>query len=555
MHADKDFIFATIYKDASGNVISEDHVRMDIAQWTFVGTGGEQMYAAAPLWKDARLAAAQDPSGPWQDPIDVNGQSSNSFFKSKLQGLPSSVNAQIQVTSQTYTSDSFTDNLQYNGPDPNTAESQNFAALYNGNAYLSTDDTPLTAAQEALIQNNLMLNVAHNDGATTTLTTSADKQQRQVPAQPPIQFTGLTGDVFPTGTTISGSASVAAPNPGKYRVEVSLWLNGQTIAHTPLDGQSNQAFSFTLNSPGLYTVQAYAAPPVAEITSRGQPEGSFTVLVDNTVANSPYKKAAWEALQIGGALGSQPADPVQRNRRITELYANMYNQNKNGGGDHYFKWAGMAAFVSKGVGDAMHSAGVGGALLGIADLAGVQKVPLLGSTKDVRDTISKSYDLLAEGNWDIYMDIYPTFLAYTDRNGRGIKNVQDMLNAGQIGRDLMTAWQTIDAGIRANPVNDTMLWQAVQEMAVYEQRRVLQSRIFDPNRAFWTSFVQNYGSYLTSAVPRSNAFLSVVPVGDIGSADDRIKWFTNDLFPKFQTWVANNPADINVQTLLAGGYN
>jgi len=90
MHADKDFIFATIYKDASGNVISEDHVRMDIAQWTFVGTGGEQMYAAAPLWKDARLAAAQDPSGPWQDPIDVNGQSSNSFFKSKLQGLPSS---------------------------------------------------------------------------------------------------------------------------------------------------------------------------------------------------------------------------------------------------------------------------------------------------------------------------------------------------------------------------------------------------------------------------------------------------------------------------------
>ena len=531
------------YSDPNTGASASYTVHIDIADWTFRGTDGAQMVAAVPLWQDALVAAASDPSGPWIDPIDAGGQSSDSYFKTVLTALPSSAGGQITVTSDTASSDTFTDTLSYAG---NVATSVDYAALYNGDAYLANDPTTLTSAQEAAIHSNLMLNVVHNDTAKEVLTTQQDKQERDMPKVGTIQFTGLTSDVVTQGTVIQGTATPTNPQQVGVTTVDLMYQDGTTVGSTSiLDHKINEPFTFTLTNPGFYWLEATGLP----VLGADEPifsKGSFTILVDNKVVGSPYKKAAWEAVQVNG-LGSQSPDSIGRNRRITELYANMYN------GNHAFRWPAIAAFASKAVGDAIGSASAGATAASIAELLGWDEIPILGKTDTLRQMLSAMDNLLGQGNFAVFMDIYPTFLAYTDSNGQGLQNVTQLFQANLIGQPLLAAWKTIDAGIKSN--DQTKLWQGVRDMFYYEQRSVLQAVAFEPNRALWTNFTQNFGSRLASGIPGALPFITVVPGGDFGSAADRIAAFDKDWFPKFQKWVEANPGNIDARTLLAGGYN
>jgi fibronectin type 3 domain-containing protein len=547
LEKDEDFVFSVVFRDSMEQELGRDDVHVLIAEWTFRDIEDAEMCAAAPLWKDALIAAAED--GAWTESIDTGGGPSGSFFRIQIDGLPFDSQNSIKVTSDAYPGDYYYDD--FDETLSGMTRSLDFGVLYNADVYLPPDDEPLSPTERALIKSNLMLNAVHNAGATTKLTTPTDEQERQVLAYLPAVFDGIDHDLLMEGSTISGSAKFAVDDWQKYTVHVKLYRDGAFVGQTDFfDRQSDQPFEFTLTDPGRYRLEATGWREGGD--GPVWAEAAVHILVDNEVFSSQYKRQAWEALRVDGA-GTVPLEAVQRNRRITELYAEAYNVNED------IKYLGMAAFASKLVGDALASAATGGQLLGlynlvglIAELAGKDfpwNLPLVGDTRQLASTIYEAYDLLAAGNWAIYMSLYPTFLAYVDD---GIQAVRDM----EPDEPLLAAWEKLDEGRTANPKDEDKIWEAAQLMVHYEQTVVLQNAIADTQqkRDFWTSFSQNHGHRIRSPFPGAQTFKQFNPNGDYGNADHRMQWFNQELYPKAKQWLENHPNGIDVETLLEGGY-
>ena len=80
------------------------------------------------------------------------------------------------------------------------------------------------------------------------------------------------------------------------------------------------------------------------------------------------------------------------------------------------------------------------------------------------------YDLLNQGNLDVFDDIYPQLLAY--RDGDGIVAIRRMFADGQIDDAQLDAWENIARGRQTN--NPDLVWIGNQGLQRFEQESTLQ---------------------------------------------------------------------------------
>ena len=187
--------------------------------------------------------------------------------------------------------------------------------------------------------------------------------------------------------------------------------------------------------------------------------------------------------------GKLIADPVKRNGRINQAYAQLWQA------DPRFQWAGLAAFASKQVGcGLLHAADnvrrseeeignnnrwgvVGGSSAAAADSA-VPAGAVIGS--------AFMYEQLALCNMTLFLDIYPLHRFYMLR---GIKYLRDCLpDRHVIAKQVM--WpldeKTLEFGkpfkeiIPAfEAIEQNQIAQSVKYLAQHEQINILQPAIYD----------------------------------------------------------------------------
>lgn len=193
---------------------------------------------------------------------------------------------------------------------------------------------------------------------------------------------------------------------------------------------------------------------------------------------------AWVA--PGGKL---IADPVARNRRINQAYAQLWQA------DRRFQWAGLAAFASKQVGcGLLHAADnirksqeeiAANArrpdITGSADIAAMSTIPVV-----IGGSSAYMYQQLALGNTTLFLDIYPLHRFYMLR---GLKHLQTCLKErASIVEDVI--WPADKSKLafgkpfKAIPdafemVEKGMVTKSVELFAYHEQINVLQAVIYD----------------------------------------------------------------------------
>jgi hypothetical protein len=216
-------------------------------------------------------------------------------------------------------------------------------------------------------------------------------------------------------------------------------------------------------------------------------------------------------------------------------------------GQTVFKWPGMAALASQLVGSGMATAKSVFVIVG--------RPPLSPDPK-------RGLDLLAKGNLDVFMDMYPQMLAY--RDGGGLAAVQKMLNNKEISQAQFTAWQQIDQGRTAG--NQQLVWDGNQGLLKFEQEVTLQGGAYAADLPYWSDVTNTSNPFipsLTSPIPGDDStfqtFREAADAADvpddasIGDFAARWAWIVRRQLPAYQTWSAANSV-IDIKKLLSGGY-
>ncbi|MRW85222.1 hypothetical protein GJ698_14130 [Pseudoduganella sp. FT26W] len=186
--------------------------------------------------------------------------------------------------------------------------------------------------------------------------------------------------------------------------------------------------------------------------------------------------------------GKLIADPVARNRRINQAYAQLWLADKR------FQWAGLAAFASKQVGcgllhaadninksqEEMAANAYRPDIASSADIAAMNTIPAAISASS-----AYMYQQLALGNTTLFLDIYPLHRFYMLR---GLKHLQGCLREralifkdiiwpiaqtklafGQPARDIVEAFEMVE---------NNLIAKSVERFAHHEQINVLQATIY-----------------------------------------------------------------------------
>lgn len=187
--------------------------------------------------------------------------------------------------------------------------------------------------------------------------------------------------------------------------------------------------------------------------------------------------------------GKLIADPVARNRRINQAYAQLWQA------DHRFQWAGLAAFASKQVGcGLLHAAEnvrksqeeiTANAhrpdITGSADIAAMNTMPaVIGASS------AYMYQQLALGNTTLFLDIYPLHRFYMLRGLDHLSKClkvrgsiehqvlwpvgQTKLRFGSVHNEIIEAFELISKG---------QIAESVKKMAYHEQINILQAALYD----------------------------------------------------------------------------
>lgn len=187
--------------------------------------------------------------------------------------------------------------------------------------------------------------------------------------------------------------------------------------------------------------------------------------------------------------GKLIADPIARNRRINQAYAQLWLADKR------FQWAGLAAFASKQVGcGLLHAADnirtsqaemAANAhrpdITGSADIAAMNSMPAVISASS-----AYMYQQLALGNTLLFLDIYPLHRFYMLRGFEHFKRclherrhiadsiiwpiAQSKLPFGQSFPVILEAFDLIEKGQRTD---------SVKRLAHHEQINILQAAIYN----------------------------------------------------------------------------
>ncbi len=406
----KDFVFTVEYVAPSGSVLASDDVHMLIADWTFRGSDGYEVPFVSPVWLDALLAATDSPKKPLADPTGA-------FYKIHIDGLAPRLVTQLLVASDS-TPDFYTES--YVGGDFDTAYSSatvssRFGVLHSAAHVLYAPEDPLvTPAQRQLIRDTLDLNVVHNDGLKATVVTPWDTQSDYLRKHGrfhwSLQEKGTS--VYAVGATIKGTIEWPErffPKPDLFQRPIILFATTDepNPQFTPLkwshDGQRLD-FEFAARREGYLRIVFCEKPNegiVVPIPYWQLSSILVRITADGTLPE--WEAQAWDALKVDGFV---PGDPINRNRQITTQYANMFNEGKKPNQLNPFEWFGLAAFASRLVGDGLHTA--------MRD--GWAPLPDKPPSNNVPPSPQKVFAGLAEGNLEIFIDMYKAGLAYSSKD-------------------------------------------------------------------------------------------------------------------------------------------
>ena len=536
---------------------------MTIAEWTFRGGDGTPLDAVEPVWAQALLAEvdlASSLGGPYRTSVVRE----DSFYKNVIVGLLGEV--QMQVASVDDPSDTYTDDL---APIHGGFVSSHFAALYGSEEILDADPDPeFTPAQRQELLSVLGLNVVHNPGQQSTMKIGpaenpTDSHTRKLTIKTDFTITLNDADgVYNVGNHITGS--VAAGSGTRWTFTVVLKDDKGNIMQS-VTGSNPTDFDFAVGQDGYYTLSvtgtdAKARMLITMATSGGQADlatAEALFMPKNSVllrvlpagkSMSTWQAQAWQALQVNGGV---PSDPINRNRQITKLYAHMYNDTPLNliGPDSktVFKWSGMAALASQLIGYGLAKAQAA------QDNMGVLLVVAPDPAEGIR--------LLAKGNLDVFMDMYPQMLAY---KSEGIDALRQMVDNREIGVTQFRAWEEIDFARRLGTADQ--VWHGNQVLLKYEQENTLQLGAYAENLAYWRQITNTWNPgipSLTSPIPgdtdtfqtfrRKDDAADIPDDASIGDFDARWAWIIRRQLPAYRPWSDANPA-IDIPKLLRGGY-
>jgi len=541
IHKNNDFTFSVDYTRGD-QVVDHAAVHTLIADWTFLGADGNQVVEVTPVWKEALLAATRRPAYGAAD----NGE--GAYYKSRIDGLASSLATQLKVTSDSSGSDSYYDDF---ADSTDATVSKSFAVLYSADRiYGANPDSPVSSSERDAIKQGLGLNVVHNPGQKSTLKTGpannpTDIQSRPLAVRNFVRI-ALVADVVNVGGRIRGA--VYAPDANgtwTFRVTTS---DGQTVTGRDPSPGNGLSFDFAANARGDLTLAVTGGP---RILPGGIPAGLTPGNTALPFSNSAlirvlpqgqvlpqWSQKAWDALHVAGIV---PGHPLNRNRRVSELYAQMYNSNPA-----VFKWAGMAAFASQLVGDAMAEA----------------ERFMLTPARNVAPDPKIGFQLLSRGNQDVYDDMYRQLLAY--QTG-GIAAIRQMQQNQEINQVQLLAWEKIAQGQQAR--DQQLVWDGNEALLKFEQEVTLQNGAYAANLPYWADLTNAYAplyGYLapiSSPIPGDDSvfqtsrgrFPNLPPGASIGDFGARWSWIEFQQLPAYMAWSGANPA-IDVNKLLNNGY-
>ncbi len=581
VHQAPDFHFSLHYEDKYGDSFVSDEIRMDIADWSFRSYDGTPLDAVQPVWGSALLAEVQQASSLGVQG-SVNEVPEDFFYKNLIMGLATTIQANLKVSSDGDQTDTYVDDLRNFS---NGLVSNHFAALYGSEEILGADPDPaFTADQRQQILNILGLNVVHNPAASSTFTLGpadnpTDSFTRKLPIKPDLKIAmNNASGIYNAGDHITGA--VSGDNGSGWNFTVNL-LDFQGKVVKTVKGNNPTSFDFVADQPGYYTLAVAGLDSETRMLiamARGDGPAATKALDLITPFNSilldvlpagqpanPWQMQAWQALQGNSGV---PGDPINRNRLISSLYAQMYNdpsQNLKGpDGQTVFKWSGMAALASQLVGS------------GMAKAQAVVDAPIVGtaSVLQIVPEPAKGIQLLSQGNLDVFMDMYPQMLAY--KSG-AMTEIQKMLDNNQIQLAQFQAWQQISQGQQTG--NQQLVWDGNQALLRYEQRFTLQNGAYIADLAYFNKVTNSQIPLTNTQIPMIPALTSPIPGDDstfqsfrattnvkdqdgnpiasnvsVGDFNARWAWIIQKQLPVYQnTWSVANPT-IDVRKLLSGGY-
>ena len=210
----------------------------------------------------------------------------------------------------------------------------------------------------------------------------------------------------------------------------------------------------------------------------------------------------------------------------------------------------MAAFASRLAGNGMHAA------------MGLDWVP------DVPDRVGgvdsrKLFQGLAEGNLELFIDMYKAGLAYSENKFATINN------SAEFSKEQKDAWQIIERGQTAGKIE--VIWEGVDGLVDVEQRVALQ-RVLDKDPDLWRRATDNVGRHISKVFMISSPFpgdastfqdYRVNPDGSnpripaeatFDQVEHRLTWIRSRI-PKYRGgWRATHDSFV-IATLLNGDYN
>ena len=355
--------------------------------------------------------------------------------------------------------------------------------------------------------------------------------------------------VYNVGTSVTGT--VKSPSlTGNWLFTVTT-DDGQILQRSAA-ATNGISFSFAFNTPGYHRVDVLVSRVVPTLYGYKSfiEKGSALINVLTQGQTLPtWSLAAWQALRVNGIV---PGDALNRNRQITLLYATFYNDQTILGADgtSVFKWSGMAALASQLVGS------------GIAKAAGVFRNV---GDPPLAPAPSRGLDLLAKGNLDVFMDMYPQMLAY--KSG-GLASIQEMLNNNEIKPPQFTAWQQIDQGRIGNL---QQVWDGNQGLLKFEQQVTLQTGAYAADLPYWKNVTNTLNWFIpaiSSPIPGDDSTFQtfraqagvkdqngdpIAPDVSLGNFNARWAWIMQKQLPTYKPWSVTNPL-IDIPKLLSGGY-
>jgi Protein of unknown function (DUF2515) len=401
----------------------------------------------------------------------------------------------------------------------------------------------------------LGVDAVHNGSGVSDLATDYDSQVRHLNvARATIT---LDGDgTYEAGASFTGTVSIVDPRPNAdYVVRVdfpelgkpSQYLQGTTVDFSvPLD---------QLPAGGLGSVQAriFWGPNAMADAQGARADGQSIASAACYVyaagnGPSPYVAQAWGMLN-DELLNANSGDAISRNQMITRLYAEMYDGRdfQNRLNSVWAKWAGMAAFASRGVGAAMGLSG---------GAEGAKEAPIVGGLIRKANVDAKSLlNLLQRGNFLVYMDVYPQFLAY--QRG-GLAEVQTIPTVQPLQ---ITGWGRIEQGLQQN--DQQMVWSGNTDLLQFEQKTTLQQGVYQGSEALFAQVSPAAPSPMPGNGPSFAAMITpLLQPGwlfggqtlNLANVDQRWVWVVDEhegQLHYFSTWAVAN-AFVNINDLLRG---